>query len=235
VAVDPTSPISGGSVLGDRIRLQDLHSDPRVFIRSMASGGVTGGLAARTLDMVDLLDAFGFQTIFIESVGVGQGETDISRVVDTNVVVVVPGLGDEVQALKAGVLETGDVFVVNKSDRPEAGALQATLRGMLELGSHGEWDAPVIATSALRGDGIETLLEAIDEHRLWLKSSGEGDRQRKDRQIERVRMVAMQRIQEAMSAELLRESTREAIRDADGAQSAVEALLKRVCERLNRS
>jgi LAO/AO transport system kinase len=144
----------------------------------MSSGGVTGGLAARTLDMVDLLDAFGFDFVFVESVGVGQGETDISRVVDSNVVVLVPGLGDDIQALKAGVLETGDIFVVNKSDRPEAGATLATVRAMLELGQPTPWRPPVLGVSALENQAVDELMQAVDAHSKWLTTSGEGLRRR---------------------------------------------------------
>jgi LAO/AO transport system kinase len=232
VAVDPTSPLSGGSVLGDRIRLQELHSNPRVFIRSMASGGVGGGLAARTLDMVDLLDAFGFDMLFIESVGVGQGETDISRVVDSNVVVVVPGLGDDIQALKAGVLETGDIFVVNKSDRPESRATQATLRAMLELDQPRAWSPPVLATSALKDEGIGSLIEGLDEHRAWLTSSDEGVRRRTARTTERVRIIATQRFQEALRKELGSKIVMELIQNSRSAETVLNEVLNRVSERI---
>jgi LAO/AO transport system kinase len=232
VAVDPTSPLSGGSVLGDRIRLQELHSSTRVFIRSMASGGVGGGLAARTLDMVDLLDAFGFDMVFIESVGVGQGETDISRVVDSNVVVVVPGLGDDIQALKAGVLETGDIFVVNKSDRPEAQATQATLRAMLELDQPRAWSPPVLATSALKDEGIDALIGALDEHRAWLASSAEGHRRRTARTAERVRMIATQRFQAALRDELESAAITQMLRDSGDTEAVVTKILSRVYERM---
>jgi LAO/AO transport system kinase len=230
VAVDPTSPLTGGSVLGDRIRLQDLHSDPRVFIRSMASGGATGGLASKTLDMVDLLDAFGFDMVFIESVGVGQGETDISRVVDSNVVVVVPGLGDHVQSLKAGVLETADIFVVNKIDLPEAQAVQATLQAMLELGEPRSWPPPVLGTSALSGKGLDVLIAALDEHREWLGSSGEGARRRVARAVERVKIIASVRILSILHKELVSEKVRELALGRGGVDSAVSYVLERVTQ-----
>jgi LAO/AO transport system kinase len=232
VAVDPTSPLSGGSVLGDRIRLQQLHSDPRVFIRSMSSGGVTGGLAVRTLDMVDLLDAFGFDLVFVETVGVGQGETDIARVVDTNVVVLVPGLGDDIQALKAGVLETGDIFVVNKSDRPESGATLATVRAMLELGEPTPWRPPVLAASALEVSGIDSILEAVVEHREWLNSSGEGQRRRTARSVERIRLIAGRRLEAALREELSSSGVQAMIRDSASSDSLVEAVIAGIADRL---
>jgi LAO/AO transport system kinase len=232
VAVDPTSPLSGGSVLGDRIRLQELHSDPRVFIRSMATGGVTGGLAVRTLDMVDLLDAFGFDLVFVETVGVGQGETDISRVVDSNIVVLVPGLGDDIQALKAGVLETGDIFVVNKSDRPESGATLATVRAMLELGGPTPWRAPVLAASALEATGVEAILGAVHEHREWLRSSGEVQRRRAARSVERIRLLAAQRLEAALRDELSSSGVQTMIRDSASTDSLVEMVIDGIADRL---
>jgi len=198
----------------------------------MASGGVGGGLAARTLDMVDLLDAFGFDMVFIESVGVGQGETDISRVVDSNVVVVVPGLGDDIQALKAGVLETGDIFVVNKSDRPEAQATQATLRAMLELDQPRAWSPPVLATSALKDEGIDALIGALDEHRAWSTSSAEGARRRTARTAERVRIIATQRFQEALRKELGSKVVMELIQNSRSAETVLNEVLNRVSERI---
>jgi LAO/AO transport system kinase len=231
VAVDPTSPLSGGAVLGDRIRLQDLHSDSRVFIRSMASGGVTGGLAVRTLDMVDLLDAFGFDLVFVETVGVGQGETDIARVVDTNVVVLVPGLGDDIQALKAGVLETGDIFVVNKSDRPDAGVTLATVRGMLELGEHKPWRAPVLAASALENHGIDAILQALKEHRDWLHSHQESQQRKTTRLGERVRLAALHRLETALRDELSSDVVSEMLRGAVPLSELVETVLARVAHR----
>jgi LAO/AO transport system kinase len=232
VAVDPTSPLTGGSVLGDRIRLQALHSDPRVFIRSMSSGGITGGLAVRTLDMVDLLDAFGFDFIFVETVGVGQGETDISRVVDTNVVVLVPGLGDDVQTLKAGVLETGDIFVVNKSDRPEAGATLASVRAMLELGEMRPWPAPVLATSALKNEGVDAILAALGEHREFLASSGERQRRQTVRSIERVWLVASERIQTALREELESTDLPQMLQGSSSRDATLKKVIDRVADRL---
>ncbi|MBK8174591.1 MAG: methylmalonyl Co-A mutase-associated GTPase MeaB [Rhodospirillales bacterium] len=178
VAVDPSSPFSGGAILGDRIRMLDLAGDPGVFIRSMATRGALGGLARASLDVVDVLDAAGFEVVLIETVGVGQDEVDIVQAAHTVVVVSAPGLGDEIQAIKAGVLEIADVHVVSKCDRAESSETVADLRAMLRLGSlsherHSGWDVPVVATSAQKREGIDALLEAIDRHRGHLLSSGE--------------------------------------------------------------
>lgn len=175
VAVDPSSPFTGGAILGDRIRMGDLVGDPGVFIRSMASRGALGGLARATLDAVDLLDAAGFDLVLVETVGVGQDEVDIVRVADTTIVVSAPGLGDDIQAIKAGVLEIADVHVVSKADRPDANKTVTELKNMLMLGLTHEaaWRVPVIATSAETGEGIEDLLTEIDRHRAHLL---EGDR-----------------------------------------------------------
>ena len=178
VAVDPSSPFSGGAILGDRIRMLDLAGDPGVFIRSMATRGALGGLARASLDVVDVLDAEGFDVILIETVGVGQDEVDIVQAAHTVVVVSAPGLGDEIQAIKAGVLEIADVHVVSKCDRPEASETAADLRAMLRLGALGSdtasaWKVPLVATSAQKRHGIDHLLQAIDAHRQHLRESGE--------------------------------------------------------------
>jgi LAO/AO transport system kinase len=178
VAVDPSSPFSGGAILGDRIRMLDLAGDPGVFIRSMATRGALGGLSRATLDVVDVLDAAGFEVILIETVGVGQDEVDVVQAAHSVVVVSAPGLGDEIQAIKAGVLEIADIHVVSKCDRMEASETVATLRAMLRLGSmgrdsHSVWKVPVVATSAQKREGIEHLMDAIDAHRTHLAESGE--------------------------------------------------------------
>lgn len=177
VAVDPTSPFTGGALLGDRIRMRDLAGDPGVFIRSMASRGALGGLSLRTAALVDALDAAGYQRIFIETVGAGQAEVDVARLADTTVVVEAPGLGDEVQAIKAGILEIADVLVVNKADLAGADATARALRASLELvpGTDRAWTPPVLTVAAESGEGIPTLMQAIEEHRTHLQSSGEGD------------------------------------------------------------
>lgn len=183
VAVDPSSPFSGGAILGDRIRMLDLAGDPGVFIRSMATRGALGGLARSTLDVVDVFDAAGFDIVLIETVGVGQDEVDIVQAAHTVVVVSAPGLGDEIQAIKAGVLEIADIHVVSKCDRPEASETVIDLRTMLKLGSNGRdastWSVPVLATSAQKQEGMEDLVAAIDAHRAHLDESGEMDERRR--------------------------------------------------------
>jgi LAO/AO transport system kinase len=177
VAIDPSSPFSGGSILGDRIRMGELGADPGVFVRSMATRGALGGLARGTLEAVDILDAAGFDVVIIETVGVGQDEVDIVRASHTTVVVSAPGLGDDIQAIKAGILEIADIHVVSKCDKPEANKAVADLKNMLALGralAHSRtWQAPVLATSAQRGEGIAELTAAIGRHREALEASGE--------------------------------------------------------------
>ena len=177
LAVDPSSPFSGGAILGDRIRMRDLAGDRGVFIRSMASRGALGGLSRRTADLVEALDAAGYRRIFIETVGAGQAEVDIARTADTTLVVEAPGMGDDIQALKAGILEIADILVVNKSDLPNAAATERALRASLELAPDrpGSWTPPVVPAVAETGQGIEALMEAVDRHRQWLRQSGEGE------------------------------------------------------------
>jgi LAO/AO transport system kinase len=173
LAVDPSSPYSGGSVLGDRIRMQALWGDPGVFIRSMATRNALGGLARATGDAVAVLDAAGKDVVIIETVGVGQDEVEIARVAHSVVVVSAPGLGDEIQAMKAGLLEIADVHVVNKSDREGADRTIAELRSVQALTAAAGWQAPVLATCAESGDGVPALADALDAHRRWLLESGE--------------------------------------------------------------
>ena len=175
VAVDPSSPFSGGAILGDRIRMAELGGDPGVFVRSMATRGSLGGLARGTLEAVDVLDASGFDLVLIETVGVGQDEVEVARAAHTTVVVSAPGLGDDIQAIKAGILEIADVHVVSKCDKPDAGRTIADLKNMLMLGlaaGKPAWQAPVIATSSLRGEGIADLAAAIDRHYAMLVGGG---------------------------------------------------------------
>ncbi|MAH83452.1 MAG: methylmalonyl Co-A mutase-associated GTPase MeaB [Rhodospirillaceae bacterium TMED8] len=177
VAVDPSSPFSGGAILGDRVRMGDLATDSGVFIRSLATRGSLGGLARAALDTADIMDAAGFDIVLIETVGVGQDEIDIATAAHTVIVTSAPGLGDGIQAIKAGVLEIADVHVVAKSDRPDAERTLGDLNAMLNLGLAGrglsEWAVPVIATSAETGDGVYDLVRLIDEHFSHLKQSGE--------------------------------------------------------------
>lgn len=171
VAVDPSSPFSGGAVLGDRVRMQDHVDDSGVYIRSMASRGHLGGIAAATPRVVSLLDGIGFPEIAIETVGVGQAEVEIAGNADTTLVVVNPGWGDSVQAAKAGLLEIGDVFVVNKADRPGVSETVRDLTQMLELGEHRDWSPPIVATVGSTGSGTDELWEAVRSHRHYLEAS----------------------------------------------------------------
>jgi len=182
VAVDPTSPFTGGALLGDRVRMRDLAGDPGIFIRSMATRGSLGGLAQATGDVVKVLDAVGFAVVLVETVGVGQAEVDIARTAHTTVVVEAPGLGDEVQALKAGLLEIADLLVVNKADRPGAAQTARALEAMLDLGrSDNGWRPPVLQTVALDGTGVDAALEAIAAHRAYLQESGQWARRERER------------------------------------------------------
>src|SRR5205823_316721 len=161
VAVDPTSPFTGGALLGDRVRMMELHADAGVFMRSMATRGLMGGLARSTLDVVLLLDAFGKDVVIIETVGVGQDEVEIARAADTTLVVGVPNLGDDIQAIKAGILEIADILVVNKADLPGADRLLADLRAMLQLADEREWPVPIASTVATSGSGVSDLVDQV--------------------------------------------------------------------------
>jgi LAO/AO transport system kinase len=172
VAVDPTSPFSGGAILGDRIRMLEHHADPGVFIRSMATRGSLGGLAAATTDITLLLDAAGKETILVETVGVGQDEVEVSRLADVTVVVLVPGMGDDVQAIKAGIMEIADLFVINKSDRPGADTLEHELRTLLSFGARDGWEPPILHAVATEGRGIAEVLTAVRQVREREANSG---------------------------------------------------------------
>jgi len=212
VAVDPTSPFTGGALLGDRIRMESVSTDPGVFIRSMATRGSLGGLAVTTEEVADLLDAFGFERILIETVGVGQTELDIARTAESTVLVLVPESGDGIQTLKAGVMEIAYVYVMNKSDRPGADKLRQEIEVMLGIGrgnafrhmsahhgnktgeggrgrakTDGEWEPPVLATVATTGQGVVELVAALDRHRTWLEASGAFTARRRARLAERTR------------------------------------------------
>lgn len=185
VAVDPTSPFTGGALLGDRVRMRDLAGDTGIFIRSMATRGSLGGLALATGGVVQVLDAAGFDVVLVETVGVGQAEVDIARTAHTTIVIEAPGLGDEVQALKAGLMEIADIMAVNKADRPEAARTARALEVTLGLGwnnlDEGAWRPPILKTVALDGTGVGDLLDAVFEHRAYLQTSGlllEKERQR---------------------------------------------------------
>lgn len=175
IAVDPTSPFTGGAILGDRIRMSSRDTDPDVFIRSMGSRGALGGLAATTQDALKVLDVMGKDIVIVETVGVGQGEVDIVRIADTVVVVLVPGMGDEVQTFKAGIMEIADVFCVNKGDREGTARTMAEVASLIEVTPHapGAWVPPIVRTVASTGEGVDELLAKTNDHRKHLESSGE--------------------------------------------------------------
>ena len=201
LAIDPSSPFTGGALLGDRIRMQEHATDPDVFIRSMASRGHLGGLAVATPQVIRALDAARFGVILIETVGVGQIEVEIAATADSVVVLVVPGMGDAVQAAKAGILEIADVFAVNKADRPQAQETIRDLRTMIALAQHGpdDWKPPIVSTVATTGEGIGELVDRLDGHWTWLESSGERDRRRTARAREEVAALALGRLRRSMS------------------------------------
>ena len=182
VAIDPTSPFSGGAILGDRIRMNDLTLNENVFIRSMRTRGSLGGLSKKTADVVKLMDAFGMDLVIIETVGVGQSEVDIVKNADTTLVVLVPGLGDDIQAIKAGILEIGDVFAINKADRDGCDRLNVEIEMMLDLDSREvKWRPPIKRTIASKDQGVDELIDALDEHFEYLEDSGELESRRAER------------------------------------------------------
>jgi LAO/AO transport system kinase len=260
IAVDPTSPFSGGAILGDRIRMHDLSGDSGVFIRSMATRGSLGGLAQTTRDAVRVMDAAGFDVVIVETVGAGQSEVDIVRTADTTLVIEAPGLGDDVQAIKAGILEIADLLVVNKADRPGADQTVRSLRAMLELGHptardqfvshHGramqvpatndgagrieEWIPPVLKTIATQYDGIDALVEAIDTHREYIQSSDAAVK-RKARYIElelyeRLQVALLAQVVGAVSHDTIRDMIERIVARELDPQSAVEQLLAQMNE-----
>jgi LAO/AO transport system kinase len=204
LAVDPTSPFSGGALLGDRVRMQNHATDDGVFIRSMASRGQLGGLAWATPQALRILDAAGFGQVLIETVGVGQAELEIASLADTTLVIVAPGMGDSIQAAKAGILEIADIFVVNKSDRPGAQEVVRDLRMMLSMGEWpaGRWKPPIVSTSAAASDraGLDDLTERIGQHQAWLDSSGELAARRQTRAREEIAAIAVAVLRERMGA-----------------------------------
>ena len=200
LAVDPSSPFSGGALLGDRVRMQDHATDDQVFIRSMATRGHLGGLSWATPQAVRILAAAGFDVVLIETVGVGQAEVEIASLADTALVVVAPGLGDSIQAAKAGILEIADIFAVNKSDRPGAQEAVRDLRTMLAMASYDadDWKPPIVSTTAATGDGIADLAAALDKHRDWLIASGQRDLRRRGRAREEISAIALGELRQRM-------------------------------------
>lgn len=221
VAVDPSSPFSGGAILGDRIRMQDLAGDKGVFIRSMASRGALGGLARRTRPIIQVLDAAGFQVILVETVGAGQTEVEVASAAHTTIVIDAPGLGDEVQALKAGILETADILVVNKADLPGAKRTVVALRTALRLSDSAQeadgWSVPLIETVATEGQGIPELAQAIQRHRSHLAVSGD--------RVERERRRLQEELLALLQSELLARFL------ASRSDGAIQSLLARVQQR----
>jgi LAO/AO transport system kinase len=198
LAVDPSSPFSGGALLGDRVRMQDHALDPQVYIRSMASRGHLGGLSWAAPQAMRVLDAAGCDVILVETVGVGQSEVEIAGLADTTLVLLAPGMGDGIQAAKAGILEIGDIYVVNKADREGADAVRRDLRNMLNLAERpeGAWKPPVLSTVAQSGEGVDKVAEAIDEHRAWMEANGELERRRVRRARDEVEAIAMTALRE---------------------------------------
>jgi LAO/AO transport system kinase len=210
LAVDPTSPFTGGAILGDRIRMQESLglSDDGIYVRSMATRGALGGLARSTADVAIVLEASGKRTIFIETVGVGQDEVDIVRLADVTIVVLVPGMGDDVQSIKAGIMEIADIFVINKSDRDGADRLEKEVRAMQSYAAeHGGWIPPVVLTIASNGAGIDELVTAIVTFREWLFADGRGQARR--------RAYWRERVLEMMRGELMREVREHGFTDAE--------------------
>jgi len=200
LAVDPSSPFTGGALLGDRVRMQDHATDDQVFIRSMASRGHLGGLAWATPQALRILDAAAFDIVLIETVGVGQAEVDIATLADCSLVLLAPGLGDSIQAAKAGILEVADIFVVNKSDRPGAQEVIRDLRTMLAMVSYaqGQWKPPIVSTTASTGGGIADLVDAINAYGCWLDSTGGRAARRRDRAREEISAIAMAELRQRM-------------------------------------
>jgi len=199
IAVDPTSPFTGGALLGDRIRMESVSLDPGVFIRSMATRGAQGGLATTTEEVADVLEAFGFDRILIETVGVGQTELDVAATAETTVLVLVPESGDGIQTLKAGVMEIAELYVINKSDRPGAEKLRQEIEVMLGIrkgNAFAGWEAPVLTTVASQGEGIGDLVAALDRHHDYLASSGKLAERRKRRLADRTRAVVNRAIRQ---------------------------------------
>ena len=193
LAVDPSSPFSGGALLGDRVRMQDHATDRDVYIRSMATRGHLGGLSWATPQALRVLDAAGYDVILVETVGVGQSEIEVAGQADTTLVLLAPGMGDGIQAAKAGILEIGDLYVINKADRDGADQTRRELRSMLALASHaqGEWRQPIIKTIAIKGEGVDEVAEQIEAHRVWIERSGELAARRRRRVRDEIETIAV--------------------------------------------
>jgi LAO/AO transport system kinase len=203
LAVDPSSPFSGGALLGDRVRMAEHASDPGVYIRSMATRGHLGGLAWAAPQAIRVLDAAGCDVVLVETVGVGQSEVEIAAQADTSVVLLAPGIGDGIQAAKAGILEIGDVYVVNKADRDGADATARELNHMLGLGESrapGDWRPPIVKTVAARGEGVEEVVEALEKHRAWMEERGVLTSRRVARAAREIETLAVTALRERIAS-----------------------------------
>ena len=200
LAVDPSSPFTGGAILGDRVRMQDHATDPGVYIRSMSSRGHLGGLSAATPQAVRVLEGAGCDVVLVETVGVGQAEVEVASLADTTLVLLAPGMGDAVQAVKAGILEIADVFVVNKADRDGADNTYRDIQGMIGLAERkaGEWRPQVIRAVAVRGEGLDDVVAAIEKHRRWMEEHGELRARRERRAAAEVEAIALGVLRERM-------------------------------------
>jgi LAO/AO transport system kinase len=228
LAVDPTSPFTGGALLGDRVRMQEHATDDQVFIRSMASRGHLGGLAASTPQAIRVLDAAGFDLIIIETVGVGQAEVAIASLADSVLVLLAPGMGDSIQAAKAGILEVADLFVVNKADKPDAQQVVRDLRNMIALAAHaeGSWKPPIISTVAVKGEGVDEVMSCLDAHWSWLNATGELARRRQARAREEITALAFAALRGRLAAGRIEElASQVAAGTLDPFQAADELLL----------
>lgn len=239
IAVDPTSPFSGGAILGDRVRMNDHALDDGVFIRSVATRGNVGGLSRTTPALVQIMDAMGYDWIVIETVGVGQDEIDVVRLAETNVVVSVPGLGDDVQAVKAGILETADIFALNKSDLDGARQLKQQLRSMLRMAESedGDWEPPIVDTVATREEGVSELVDQIDDHREWLDSTGDADTRRRRRLEHLVRLIVegefKRRVGELFAGDAWEDHLDRLEARRENPYQAVDSLLARLCDEMS--
>jgi LAO/AO transport system kinase len=236
LSIDPSSPFTKGALLGDRIRLSEHFLDPGVFIRSMANRGALGGLSEATLQAALLMDASGRDIVMLETVGVGQAEVDIIDHADTVVLVLMPGSGDSIQALKAGVMEIPDVIVVNKSDHPLTDTMIREIKGVLALGSHEGWQVPIVKTEAVRGEGTEQLAEKLSEHRAYIESEGTLSERRRRNLMNEVLAIATFRMRRELEAAVREDETvqelldRVVSRELDPASAATTILERRLAD-----
>lgn len=230
VAVDPTSPFSGGALLGDRVRMTELSGDPGVFIRSMATRGSMGGLAVHTAQVCDVLDAAGFQRILIETVGVGQSELEVAQTADSTAVVLVPESGDAVQAMKAGLMEIADVFVINKADREGAERASFAIRSALELRAHTEWKIPVHLTIASQNGGVSELVDRFEEHLVFLRDTGTLEERRRARLEQRLQDLLQARLWNAFRERVGDERWREALAELATRQATPHQAAEKLAE-----